>query len=128
MAEILVVDDDPDVRALVFDTLTAAGHSVRVETDGDAGLASATGAPPDLVLLDWMMPARSGLEVCHQLRADPRLQHVPIVFLTARSSPADLEWGYAAGADQYLRKPFSPRELVRSVESALRPPAIPAAR
>src|SRR4051794_37811526 len=109
MAEILVIDDDPDILALLFDTLSVAGHAVRVKADGDSGLASAADLRPDLVLLDWMMPVRSGLEVCHNLRADRLLDDVPVVMLTARGSEADLEWGFAAGADAYIVKPFSPR-------------------
>jgi DNA-binding response OmpR family regulator len=119
MAEILVIDDDPDILALLFDTLSGAGHDVRVEADGDAGLAAAIDVPPDLVLLDWMMPRRSGLEVCHNLRADRQLDAVPVVMLTARGTEADIEWGYAAGADAYIVKPFSPRALVWRIETML---------
>jgi DNA-binding response OmpR family regulator len=119
MAEILVIDDDPDILALLFDTLSGAGHDVRVEADGDAGLAAAIDVPPDLVLLDWMMPRRSGLEVCHNLRADRQLDTVPVVMLTARGTEADIEWGYAAGADAYIVKPFSPRALVWRIETML---------
>jgi two-component system phosphate regulon response regulator PhoB len=119
MAEILVIDDDPDILALLFDTLSVAGHAVRVKADGDSGLASAADLRPDLVLLDWMMPVRSGLEVCHNLRADRLLDDVPVVMLTARGSEADLEWGFAAGADAYIVKPFSPRALVWRIEAML---------
>ncbi len=119
MAEILVIDDDPDILALLFDTLSNAGHDVRVEADGDAGLASAVSLPPDLVLLDWMMPLRSGLEVCAHLRSDPMMDGIPVVMLTARGTEADIEWGYAAGVDGYIVKPFSPRALVWRVESML---------
>ena len=119
MAEILVIDDDPDIRSLLFDTFSNAGHDVRIEADGVAGLASAVGLPPDLVLLDWMMPLRSGLEVCANLRADRIMDGIPVVMLTARGTEADLEWGYAAGADGYIVKPFSPRALVWRIESML---------
>jgi DNA-binding response OmpR family regulator len=119
MAEILVIDDDPDILSLLFDTFTNAGHDVRIEADGEAGLASAVGLPPDLVLLDWMMPLRSGLEVCTNLRADRVMDGIPVVLLTARGTEADLEWGYAAGADGYIVKPFSPRALVWRIESML---------
>jgi DNA-binding response OmpR family regulator len=119
MAEILVIDDDPDILALLFDTFSGAGHDVRIEADGEAGLASAVGLPPDLVLLDWMMPLRSGLEVCTNLRADRVMDGIPVVLLTARGTEADIEWGYAAGADGYIVKPFSPRALVWRIESML---------
>ena len=117
MAEILVIDDDPDIRSLLFDTLSGAGHEVRTEADGEAGLASATLLPPDLVLLDWMMPLGSGLEVCHHLREDHHLDAVPVVMLSARGTEADIEWGFAAGVDGYIVKPFSPRALVWRVEA-----------
>jgi two-component system phosphate regulon response regulator PhoB len=119
MAEILVIDDDPDILALLFDTLTGAGHDVRVESDGVAGQAAAIDAPPDLVLLDWMMPQRSGLEVCAHLRTERQMDGIPVVMLTARGTEADIEWGYAAGVDGYIVKPFSPRALVWRVESML---------
>lgn len=119
MAEILVIDDDPDILSLLFDTLSAAGHAVRIEADGAAGLAAATEKRPDLVLLDWMMPLRSGLEVCHNLRSDRELDDVPVMMLTARGTEADIEWGFAAGADGYIVKPFSPRALVWRIEAML---------
>ena len=119
MAEILVIDDDPDILSLLFDTLSAAGHEVRIEADGAAGLAAAAEHRPDLVLLDWMMPIRSGLEVCHNLRSDHELDSVPVMMLTARGTEADIEWGFAAGADGYIVKPFSPRALVWRIEAML---------
>jgi DNA-binding response OmpR family regulator len=119
MAEILVIDDDRDIRTLLFDTLSGAGHDVRTEADGEAGLASATLKPPHLVLLDWMMPLGSGLEVCHHLRGDRQLDGVPVVMLSARGTEADIEWGFAAGVDGYIVKPFSPRALVWRVEAML---------
>jgi DNA-binding response OmpR family regulator len=119
MAEILVIDDDEDIRTLLFDTLSGAGHDVRIEADGEAGLASATLLPPDLVLLDWMMPLGSGLEVCRHLRDDHQMDDVPVVMLSARGTEADIEWGFAAGADGYIVKPFSPRALVWRIEAIL---------
>lgn len=119
MADILVIDDDPDILSLLFDTLSRAGHEVRTEADGDSGFAAAIGLLPDLVLLDWMMPLRSGLEICHDFRAVPRLNDVPVMMLTARGTEADIEWGYAAGADAYIVKPFSPRALVWRIETML---------
>lgn len=119
MAEILVIDDDRDIRTLLFDTLSGAGHDVRTEADGEAGLASATLLPPDLVLLDWMMPLGNGLEVCQHLRGDRQMDGVPVVMLSARGTEADIEWGFAAGVDGYIVKPFSPRALVWRVEAML---------
>jgi DNA-binding response OmpR family regulator len=119
VAEILVIDDDPDIRSLLFDTLSNAGYHVRSAADGVSGLASAIELPPDLVLLDWMMPRRSGLEVCLNLRANQEMADIPVVMLTARGTEADIEWGYAAGIDGYIVKPFSPRALVWRVQSML---------
>jgi len=120
MAEILVIDDDPDILALLYDALSGAGHEVRTVTNGDDGIAAAVGAPPDLVVLDWMMPFRSGLEVARHLRAQSLLPDLRVLMLSARGTEADIEWGYAAGIDGYIVKPFSPRALVWRVEAMLR--------
>ena len=119
VARVLVVDDDPDIGELLTDTLNQAGFDVEVAVDGERGLAAATRAAPHLVLLDWMMPGRSGLEICQVLRATPALDATPIVMLTARGREADVEWGYQAGADDYIVKPFSPRELTWRVRRVL---------
>ena len=115
MSTILVVEDDTDIRALVEAKLTQAGYEVHTEHDGEAGLAAARVVEPDLIILDWMLPRLTGLEVCVAIRADATLANVPIILLTARAQEADLERGFAAGADDYLTKPFSPRELATRV-------------
>ena len=119
MTSVVVVDDDPDIRALVAMKLTNAGYSVTVESDGEAGLATALSEQPDLVVLDWMMPGLSGIEVCRALRDDPRTADTAVLLLTARAQEEDIERGFAAGADDYLIKPFSVRELASRVESIL---------
>ncbi|GLY28649.1 response regulator [Kineosporia sp. NBRC 101731] len=119
MAEILVIDDDPDIRDLLFAALSGAGHAVRVAADGYAGMAAASGLTPDLVVLDWMLPEHSGLEICKALRADQTLADVRVLMLSARGTESDIEFGHAAGADSYIVKPFSPRALVWRVESML---------
>ncbi|MFV0526901.1 MAG: response regulator transcription factor [Acidimicrobiales bacterium] len=119
MSKILVVDDDPDICELVSFKLTALGHDVAVEHDGEGGLAAAKADPPDLVLLDWMMPRLTGLEVCVAFRDDDSLARVPIVLLTAKAQEADVQRGFAAGADDYIVKPFSPRELATRIEAML---------
>jgi DNA-binding response OmpR family regulator len=119
MTSVVVVDDDPDIRALVAMKLTNAGYSVTVESDGEAGLASALEQQPDLVVLDWMMPGLSGIEVCRALRDDPRTADTAVLLLTARAQEEDIERGFAAGADDYLVKPFSVRELASRVEAIL---------
>ena len=126
MPHVLVVDDDPVVADLVAFRLQRLGLQVTVETDGETGLAAARRLRPDLVVLDWLMPRMDGLEVCRALRADadPALARTPVLLLTAKSQEPDLERGFAAGATDFIAKPFSTRELVSRVTAAL--PAVPA--
>ena len=119
MSTILLVEDDADIRQLVSYKLTKGGFDVVEASDGPAALRSARDHPPDLVLLDVRMPRMSGIEVCRELRAGPLAETVPIIMLTARSRPQDLEQGYAAGATEYIVKPFSPQGLQDRVEAAL---------
>ena len=126
MPHVLVVDDDPVVADLVAFRLRRMGLEVTVETDGESGLAAVHRLRPDLVVLDWLMPRMDGLEVCRALRADadPALARTPVLLLTAKSQDPDLERGFAAGATDFIAKPFSTRELVSRVTAAL--PAVPA--
>jgi DNA-binding response OmpR family regulator len=119
MSKILVVDDDSDICALIEFKLTSMGHEVIIEHDGEGGLAAAHDERPDLVVLDWMMPRLTGLEVCIALRDDPLLCRVPVILLTAKAQEADVQRGFAAGADDYIVKPFSPRELGSRVVALL---------
>lgn len=123
--KILVVDDEPDVTDLVAYHLKAKGFHVETLNDATASIAKARGYVPDLVILDIMMPHLSGIQVCRILRADPKLARVPIIFLTAKAEPHDRIEGLESGADDYLSKPFSPKELVLRVESILRRVAAP---
>ncbi len=117
MAKVLVVDDDATVREVVVDYLRAAGHEVREAVDGPTALSAVRDEPADLVVLDVMMPGLDGLEVCRRLRVG---SDVPIVLLTALGSEQDRVVGLEIGADDYVTKPFSPRELVLRVDSILR--------
>src|SRR4051794_10701333 len=119
MARILVVDDEQDIRELVTFKLSRMGHEVRSEADGEAGLAAARQIRPDLILVDWMMPRLTGIEMCVALRADPDFALTPIILLTARAQESDLQRGFAAGASDYVVKPFSPRDLAARVAAAL---------
>jgi DNA-binding response OmpR family regulator len=115
----LVVDDDPDLRSLMVTVLDRAGYDVWTEPDGEAGLHTALALRPDVALLDWLLPQRSGVEVCRALREVPELAHTAVIMVTARNQDADLEWGYACGADDYVVKPFLSRDLLDRVERAI---------
>jgi two-component system alkaline phosphatase synthesis response regulator PhoP len=116
---IYVVDDEPDVVDLVRTILVAAGHEVRVATDGGTALAEIIAAPPDLVVLDLMMPDLDGFELLRLLRVHPATAEVPIVILSARTAPVDQLETLKLGANAYLCKPFSPRELLRQLRQLL---------
>jgi DNA-binding response OmpR family regulator len=116
-ARILVADDDRKLASLVRTYLERAGHAVTTVHDGRSALAECRRRQPDLAILDIMMPLLDGQDVCHVLRAE---SEIPIIFLTARSTEDDLVTGLKLGADDYVTKPFSPRELVARVEAVLR--------
>jgi len=115
--KVLIVEDDVDIRDLVVMKLGRAGHELLAEGNGEAGLAAALTQQPDLVILDWMMPGRSGVEVCRAMRADPRAEHIAVLLLTSRAEETDIDQGFAAGASDYMVKPFRGRELVSRVEA-----------
>jgi DNA-binding response OmpR family regulator len=116
---ILVADDEEDVREIIVFRLERAGYRVICAADGDEALAQAFENDPDLALLDVMMPGRTGWEVTRVLKDDARTASIPVIILTARSRDADLARGFAAGADDYIRKPFSPEELGARVKAML---------
>ena len=122
---VLVVDDDPDILELVEFKLLGLGYDVHTRTDGERGLEAAREIRPAVVLLDWSMPGRNGIEVLEAVRADPdpSFARTPILLVTARSQPEDLERCVAAGATGYLAKPFSLRELAARVEAEVGPAA-----
>ena len=119
MSKVLVVDDDTDICELIGLKLTSMGHEVVTEHDGEVGLAAARSERPDIVLLDWMMPRLNGPEVCLELRADPATAAIPVILLTAKAQDVDIQQGLAAGANDYISKPFSPRELGARVDALL---------
>ena len=119
MSAILLVEDDPDIRELVAYKLTRGGFEVIEAADGPAALRAARERRPDAVILDVRLPRVSGIDVCRELRAAPATATVPIIMLTGAVRLPDLEQAYAAGATDYLVKPFSPRELLERVEAAL---------
>jgi len=118
MAKVLVIEDDASMATALKDGFEYEGYSVSVAKDGAAGLRLATEAPPDLIILDVMLPKMSGLDVCRQLRKDGST--VPIVMLTARGQEIDKVVGLKLGADDYVTKPFSPREVTARIKAILR--------
>ncbi len=119
-ARILVIEDDPGIAALVAYQLTRAGYRVETAGGGDGGLESLHREIPDLVVLDRMLPGLSGDQVLQAIRQDPATRYIPVLVLTARREEADRIEGLEMGADDYLTKPFSPRELALRVEAILR--------
>jgi DNA-binding response OmpR family regulator len=120
MSRILVVEDDHDIASLIVHYLGPAGHETEVVPNGSDALPAARRRPPDLVILDRMLPGLDGLEICRTLRADPDLAAVPIIMLTARAEEVDRIAGFETGADDYVTKPFSPKELVARIGALLR--------
>jgi DNA-binding response OmpR family regulator len=116
---VLAADDDEDILDLVAFRLERSGYTVIVARDGEEALELAATELPDLAVLDVMMPKVDGFEVTRRLRADEATSRMPIILLTARSQDADVQQGFDAGADDYLRKPFSPDELRARVQAIL---------
>src|SRR6266567_6663029 len=119
-SRVLVVEDEPDIRELVIHHLKREGYQVSAAASGEEALRQVLSVPPDLVLLDLMMPAMDGLEVCRRLRQDPSTATLPIVMLTAKGDEVDRVLGLEIGADDYVVKPFSPKELLARVRAVLR--------
>ncbi|HSV21097.1 MAG TPA: phosphate regulon transcriptional regulator PhoB [Casimicrobiaceae bacterium] len=117
---ILVVEDEPAIRELLKVNLVDAGYRVKEAADAESAQSLVNEALPDLLLLDWMLPGQSGLAWAKQLRADARTRDIPIIIVTARSEEADRVAGLEAWADDYVTKPFSPRELKARIKAVLR--------
>ncbi len=116
----LVAEDDPYIQLLVRRKLEGAGYEVRATPDGDAALSMALDCPPRLLLLDVMLPGRTGLEICQEIKARYGGDAPPIIIISARGQQSDVEAGDRAGADDYLIKPFSPKDLLDHVQEFLR--------
>jgi two-component system phosphate regulon response regulator PhoB len=119
-AHILIVEDESALVELLRYNLEKEGYRVTVAVDGEEGLSTVEDSKPDLVILDWMLPLVSGLEVCRQIRRKPATRSLPIIMLTARSEETDRVRGLEIGADDYITKPFSPSELMARVRAVLR--------
>jgi two-component system alkaline phosphatase synthesis response regulator PhoP len=120
VSSILVVEDDPDIADLIGHYLGKAGHHVKRLSSGSGVMTELRAAPPDLVILDVMLPGMDGLLVCQAMRADASTAGIPVIMLTARGDEADRIAGLELGADDYVTKPFSPKELVARVAARLR--------
>jgi len=120
MPRILVVEDEPAIRELLRVNLVDAGYEVQEASDAESAQGLLNAALPDLLLLDWMLPGQSGLAWAKRLRADNRTRDIPIIMVTARSEEADRVAGLEAWVDDYVTKPFSPRELKARIKSVLR--------
>lgn len=120
MRKVLLIEDDKVAAELIRETLSSEGFEVTWISDGSSGLAQVRKSPPDLLLLDLMLPKMSGLDICKQVRADENLNRLPILMLTARGDEMDRVVGLEVGADDYVTKPFSPRELAARVKALLR--------
>jgi two-component system, OmpR family, alkaline phosphatase synthesis response regulator PhoP len=120
MKRILIIEDDRDIVELVRYNLANEGYQVTSAADGVTGLATLKKLPPDLLLLDLMLPKLSGLDICREIRRDESLNRLPILMLSARGEEADRVVGLEMGADDYVTKPFSPRELMARVKALLR--------
>ena len=116
---VLVADDDPDIRSLVTVRLEKSGYEVVAAGDGEQALAAALERAPDLALLDVMMPKLDGYEVTERLRQEEATRHLPVILLTARVQETDIARGVEAGADDYVKKPFSTSELRDRVQAVL---------
>ncbi|WP_303784589.1 phosphate regulon transcriptional regulator PhoB [Azovibrio restrictus] len=119
-ASILVVEDEPAIQELIAANLQMAGHRVLRADDGEQALLRVRDQVPDVILLDWMLPGVSGIQLARRFRADERTREVPIIMLTARSEEVDKVAGLEAGADDYVTKPFSPKELMARIKAVLR--------
>jgi len=120
MSSVLVVEDESAIAELIAIHLRHAGHEVLLATDAQAAQTKVDARLPDLVLLDWMLPGQSGAQLARQWRGQARTRELPIIMLTARAEEADKVAGLDAGADDYLTKPFSPRELMARIRAVLR--------
>ncbi|MBG0818794.1 response regulator transcription factor [Planomonospora sp. ID82291] len=119
MARVLTVEDDADIQFVISFALKKAGHEVKMAGDGLAAMDALAEKLPDVVILDWMMPGLSGPEVCRRLREMPGGQNVAVLMLSAKSEQDDVTQAFEAGVDDYMTKPFSPKDLATRVQDLL---------
>jgi two-component system phosphate regulon response regulator PhoB len=118
--KVIVIEDEPDIQEIIVHNLLRDGYQVEATPNGERGLEMVRRLDPDLVLLDLMLPGLDGVEVCRRMKTDPRTRAVSIIMVTARGEESDVVLGLGLGADDYVSKPFSPRELMERVKAVLR--------
>jgi DNA-binding response OmpR family regulator len=119
MAKILIAEDERDIRDLITFTLRFAGHEVIPTANGEEAYQTAQKVIPDLILMDVRMPRMTGYEACQHLKADESTQNIPVVFLSAKGQESEVQTGLAAGAEEYILKPFSPDQLTARIKTIL---------
>jgi len=117
---ILMVEDDPALSEMLTYNLNSSGFETTLVADGDEAVSTILDEQPDLIILDWMLPNLSGIEICRQIRANAEIRHLPVIMLTAKGEDPDLVRGLNTGADDYVIKPYSPNELIARVRALLR--------
>jgi DNA-binding response OmpR family regulator len=120
MAKILIAEDEQDIRDLITFTLRFAGYQVIATTDGEEAYQAAKDIMPDLILLDVRMPRLNGYVACKKIKTNDKMQHIPVVFLSAKGQEAEIQTGMDAGATEYIIKPFSPDQLTERVQAILK--------
>jgi CheY-like chemotaxis protein len=125
MSDVVVVEDDPDLQILTGMLLEAHGHATRRYSAGRTALEACIADPPEIVLLDWMLPEMTGIEVLRALRQNPATAHVPVVMVTALDRPENLAAAFDSGASDYVRKPYTERSLISAVERQLAAHTVP---
>jgi DNA-binding response OmpR family regulator len=119
MARIVIAEDEPDIRELIAFTLRFAGYEVITGSNGEEGYELTKKEHPDLAMFDVRMPKMTGYDACKKIKADPEIAHIPVIFLSAKGQENEIEQGLAAGAEEYLLKPFAPDQLTERVKAVL---------
>ncbi len=119
MAKIVIAEDEPDIRELIAFTLRFAGYEVITGSNGEEGYELTKKERPDLAMFDVRMPKMTGYDACKKIKADPAISHIPVIFLSAKGQENEIEQGLAAGAEEYLLKPFAPDQLTERVKAVL---------
>jgi DNA-binding response OmpR family regulator len=126
MSDVVLVEDDPDLQVLTSMLLESHGHVTRAFSSGQPALQACFVEPPEVVLLDWMLPEMTGIEILRELRANPTTAHVPVVMVTAQDRPENIATAFDNGASDFVRKPFTGQHLLSAVERQLGSHQVPA--